>query len=189
MDVDVAEFHAHALDNTRRFVAGVADDQWDTISVDDEWTVRQLVNHIVTGNYWAFELGSGKTIEEVGDALDGDVLGTDPVRAYDDSAIVAAAVFREPGALDRPCAVSYGPVPGSEYCSHRLADVLIHGWDVAKSTGQDTTLPPELVEAVWTLVSPYAAELAASGAFGTPVDVPDDADLQVRLLGILGREA
>ena len=60
--------------------------------------MRELVNHIVTGNYWAFELAGGKTIEDVGTALDGDVLGTDPLRAYDDSSLVAAAVFREPGA-------------------------------------------------------------------------------------------
>ena len=56
---------------------------------------------------------------------------TDPLRAYDDSALVAAAVFRAPDAMERPCAVSYGPVPGSVYCGHRFLDVLIHGWDVA----------------------------------------------------------
>ncbi len=113
--------------------------------MDDEWTVRELVNHIVTGNYWAEELGSGKTIEEVGDRLDGDVLGDDPLGVYDDSAARAAAVFRAPGAMEAACAVSYGPVPGSVYCGHRFLDVLVHGWDVAKSTGQDATLDPDLV--------------------------------------------
>ena len=86
MDVDLPEVHARALDAHARFVAGVGDDQWGDPSACDDWTVRELVNHIVTGNYWADELAGGKTIEEVGDALDGDVLGDDPVRAYDDSA-------------------------------------------------------------------------------------------------------
>ena len=126
--------------HARRSIAGVRDDQWAQQSDCDDWTVRELVNHIVTGNYWAAELGSGFTIEAVGDRLDGDVLGTDPLRAYDDSALVAAAVFRAPGAMEAPCAVSYGPVPGEVYCGHRLIDVLIHGWDVAASTGQDTAL-------------------------------------------------
>ena len=146
-----------------------------------------LVNHIVTGNYWAFELAGGKTIEDVGTALDGDVLGTDPLRAYDDSSLVAAAVFREPGALDRPCAVSYGPVPGSVYCGHRFIDVLVHGWDVA-STGQDTRLDPELVAACWAVVEPQLDELGG-GAFGTTVTLPDDAEPQARLLAALGRDA
>ncbi|MFI5046723.1 MAG: TIGR03086 family metal-binding protein [Acidimicrobiia bacterium] len=189
MDIDLPEVHARALDATRRLVAGVASDQWATTSIDEEWTVRELVNHVVTGNYWAFELGGGKTIEEVGDALDGDVLGSDPLRAYDDSSLVAAAVFREPDAMERPCAVSYGPIPGSVYCGHRFLDVLVHGWDIAKSTGQDTALDTELVAALWAVVEPQLEGLSASGAFGTVLSVPDDADLQTKLLAVLGREA
>lgn len=189
MDVDLPEAHARALDATERYVAGVRDDQWGDVSIDDEWTVRELVNHVVTGNYWAEELGGGKTIEEVGDRLDGDVLGDDPLGVYRDSGARAAAVFRRPGAMEAACAVSYGPVPGSVYCGHRFIDVLIHGWDIAKSTGQDTTLVPELVEACWAVVEPQLEMLSGSGAFGTTVEVPDDADLQTRLLAALGRTA
>ncbi len=148
MDVDLPEVHARSLDHARHSMVGIGDDQWELVSDCDDWTVRELVNHVVTGNYWAAELGSGLTIEQVGDRLDGDVLGTDPVRAYDDSSLVAAAVFRAPGAMERPCAVSYGPVPGEVYCGHRFLDVLVHGWDVATSTGQDTTLDVDLVEGV-----------------------------------------
>src|SRR3981081_794915 len=95
--VDLPEVHARALDGARRSVAGVGDDQWQAASGCGGGAVRELVNHIVTGNYWAAELGSGLSIEAVGDRLDGDVLGTDPLRAYDDSAVVAAAGFRGPG--------------------------------------------------------------------------------------------
>ena len=80
MDVDLPEVHARALDHTRRAMAGVGADQWHLVSDCEDWTVRELVNHVVTGNYWAAELGSGFTIEDVGDRLDGDVLGTDPLR-------------------------------------------------------------------------------------------------------------
>jgi uncharacterized protein (TIGR03086 family) len=187
MSVDLPEVHARALDSARRVVAGVADDQWDLTSDCDDWTVRELVNHVVTGNYWAAELGSGLTIEQVGDRLDGDVLGTDPLRVYDDSSLVAAAVFRAPGAMEKPCAVSYGPVPGEVYCGHRFLDVLIHGWDVASSTGQDTALEPELVEACFEVIEPQMDMLAGSGMFGTRQDVPDDADRQTQLLALLGR--
>src|SRR5207249_5126323 len=53
-----------------------------------------------------------------------------------------------------PCAVSYGPVPGEIYAGHRFIDVLIHGWDLAKATGQDTGLDPELVQVCWEVVEP-----------------------------------
>jgi len=187
MPVNLADVHAQALDFTGPYVAAVTGDQWGRDSVCQGWSVRELVNHLVSGNFWVPELVGGKTIEEVGDRLDGDVLGGDPAAAYAASAKVAAAAFAEPGAMERPCAVSYGPVPGSEYCGHRFIDVLIHGWDIAESTGQDTNLPLDLVEACWEVVEPQVSMLEGSGAFGTHVPVSDGADLQTRLLAVLGR--
>jgi uncharacterized protein (TIGR03086 family) len=189
MAVDLPEAHARALDRARRSVAGVQPRQWDVASVCEGWSLRDLVNHVVSGNWWVPELVAGKRIDEVGDRLDGDVLGDDPLGAYDESARSAAAAFRDPGAMDRPVAVSYGPVPGSVYCGHRLIDVLIHGWDVAASTGQDRTLDPELVEACWEIAAPQVELFAASGMFGGHVDVPEGADRQTVLLAALGRRA
>jgi uncharacterized protein (TIGR03086 family) len=184
---ELPELHARSLEVTRAYVAGVAPTQWADPTPDDEWDVRFLVNHVVTGNFWAAELGAGATIESVGDRLDGDVLGTDATAAYDASSAAAAAVFREPGAMERPCAVSYGPVPGEVYCGHRFIDVLVHGWDIAMATGQDPRLPEDLVLACIGVVEPQAAMLAASGAIGSDVEVGPDAAPQTRLLAMLGR--
>ncbi len=139
---DIAQLHRRALDETRSVVAGTDRAQWADATPCDGWDVQALLNHLVSGNLWAAELGSGRTIEEVGARLDGDVLGDDSLAAYDTSAEAAAATFEAPGALDAPCAVSYGPVPGSVYAGHRFIDVLIHGWDLATATGQDATLDP-----------------------------------------------
>lgn len=187
MDVDLPEVHARSLDATARLVGGIRDDQWARESVCDGWTVRELVNHIVTGNWWVPELMGGHTIEEVGDRLDGDVLGDDPAAEYAASAAAAGAAFKAPGAMDAPALVSYGPVPGSVYCGHRFMDVLVHGWDVAASTGQDTTLDPELVDACWAVVEPQLEQLVGTGAFGTDHEIPEDASPQTRLLAALGR--
>jgi uncharacterized protein (TIGR03086 family) len=187
MAVDLPEVHAAALDTTRAYVAGVGAVQWGDASPCPDWDVRTLVNHIVSGNWWASELGAGVAIDEVGNRLDGDLLGADPIGVYDASAAAAAATFREAGAMERPCAVSYGPVPGEVYCGHRFMDVLVHGWDVARATGQDTALPPDLVNAAIEVVTPQAAMLGESGMFATDVDVPADGDAQTRLLAMLGR--
>lgn len=185
--MDLLDAHTQALGATRSLVAGIRDDQWDQPSPCEGWTVRELVNHIVTGNLWAGELCAGKTIDEVGDRLDGDVLGDDPTAVYAESARVADQAFRRAGAMDAPVAVSYGPVPGSVYCGHRFLDVLIHGWDVASGTGQDTRLDPELVETLFQVIEPQKDELIASGAFGRDHDVPPGADRQTQLLALLGR--
>src|SRR5438105_3502609 len=184
--MNIAQFHREALEATRPKIAGVRADQWTAPTPNEGWDVRTLVNHIVVGNLWAVELASGRTIEEVGDRLDGDVLGQDPVSAYDESAVAAAAAFEAPGALEAPCAVSYGPVPGSVYAGHRFIDVLIHGWDLAVATHQDTRMDPSLVEACLAVIEPQLDQLKASGAFGIEVAVPADADPQTRLLAVLG---
>lgn len=185
---DNAQLHRDALESTRAFVAGVADDRWSAPSPCEGWNARELLNHIVSGNWWAEALVGGKTIEQVGDALDEDLLGNDPIGAYEASAKAAATAFEEPGALERPCAVSYGPVPGSLYAGHRFADVLIHGWDLAIATGQDASLPIELVRACRAQVDEEIAMLRASGMFGADLSQPGD-DEQAALLGLLGRRA
>jgi uncharacterized protein (TIGR03086 family) len=188
--VDTAQLpqlHRRALDATRDVVAEIDRGQLGLPTPCADWDVQALLNHVVSGNLWASELGAGATIEEVGDRLDGDVLGDDALAAYEASAKLAAATFEAPGALDAPCAVSYGPVPGSVYAGHRFVDVLVHGWDLAVATGQDATLDPELAAAAYEVLAPEAAMVRASGVFGDEVAVPAAADAQTRLLAFTGR--
>lgn len=185
----IDSLHARALDSTQRFVEGVGAGQWHDPTPCGDWDVREVLHHVVYGNLWVAPLVEGEAIEQVGDRFEGDVLGADPVGASAASAASAAAAFQQPGALERPVAVSYGPIPGARYASHRFLDVLIHGWDIAKGTGQDTTLEDDLVAACWEIVEAERELFAASGMFDAAVDVPDDAPLQVRLLAALGRHA
>jgi uncharacterized protein (TIGR03086 family) len=184
---DIAELHRRALESTGKILAGVGPGQWAAPTPCDQWDVRALVSHLVSGNLWAAELAAGKSIEEVGTCLDGDLLGTDPLGAYDASATAAAAAFAMPGALTAPCAVSYGPVPGAVYAGHRILDVLVHGWDLAVASGQDARLDPVLVRACGDLAAPQADALRASGQFGQEVEPADAGDAQACLLAVLGR--
>lgn len=184
---DIVELHRRALDATGAIVAGIGAKDWEASTPCEGWDVRELTNHVVAGNWWAAELAAGRSIPDVGDKLDGDVLGDDPGAAYKASADAAAAAFAAPDALDAPCAVSYGPVPGSVYAGHRFLDVLIHGWDLAIATGQDATLDPELVNGCLDVITPQAEMLRGSGMFGGDLEVPDSADAQTRLLATLGR--
>jgi len=179
--------HRRALAATGTVVTGVSVDQWTAPTPCEGWDARSLTNHVVAGNLWAAELASGKTIEQVGDRLDGDVLGSDPAAAYAASAEAAGRAFEAPGALDAPCAVSYGPVPGSVYLGHRFIDVLVHGWDLAAATGQGTALDPALVAACLEIIEPQLDALRSSGAFGESAQAPEGADDQTRLLLALGR--
>jgi uncharacterized protein (TIGR03086 family) len=184
---NLTDVHRRSLAATAKVVAAIDPDQWSAPTPCDGWDTRALTNHLVAGNLWASELAAGKTIDQVGNAFDGDLLGDDPTSAYQASAAAAATAFEAQGALDAPCAVSYGPVPGSVYAGHRIIDVLIHGWDLAVATGQSTTLDPDLVSACAQIVAPQLDALRASGAFGESGDPPPDADEQTLLLATLGR--
>jgi uncharacterized protein (TIGR03086 family) len=184
---EITDLHRRALAATGRVVAGISADQLDLGTPDADWDVRALLNHLVAGNLWAAELAAGRTIEQVGDRLDGDVVGADPAAAYDRSAAAAAAVFEAPGALDAPCSVSYGPVPGSVYAGHRFVDVLIHGWDLADATGQDTRLEAGLVDACTRILEPQVEAFRAAGVIGPAVPTAPAASPQTKLLATLGR--
>jgi uncharacterized protein (TIGR03086 family) len=184
---EIPQFHERALQSTGRFVAGVAADRWHASTPCEAWDVTTLVNHLVAGNLWAAELGRGLTIDEVGDRLDGDVLGDDPVAAYEASAKAAGAAFGAEGAMEAMFAVSYGPVPGKVYARHRLLDVFVHGWDLAVATGQETRLDPDLVEACLAYVEPRT-EMRTAWGFAE-LEAPAGADTQARFLALVGRRS
>lgn len=187
-DNDIATLHRRALGATGSIVASIQPDQWLDPTPCDGWNVHDLVNHLVAGNRWAAELASGRTIADVGMRLEGDLLGSTPPQAYEESARAAAAAFEQPGALEASCAVSYGPVSGEVYAGHRFVDVLLHGWDLAIATAQPATLDPTLIASCWQVIEPQLAGLQSSGAFGTPTAAPADCDAQTRLLLALGRD-
>src|SRR2546423_12813075 len=70
----VAEFDAR--------VRQIGDHQWQAATPDEDWTVRDLVNHLVGEDLWAPPLLAGSTIAEGGDRFDGAVLGAEPKAAW-----------------------------------------------------------------------------------------------------------
>jgi uncharacterized protein (TIGR03086 family) len=123
-------------------------DNWSAPTPCTDWNVRALVNHVVGEDRWTKPLVDGKTIAEVGDAFDGDLLGEDPkssAMAAADEALTAVAERLPAGGKVH---LSYGQEDIAEYIWQLTADHLIHGWDLAVTTGQDRNLDPELVAEV-----------------------------------------
>jgi uncharacterized protein (TIGR03086 family) len=67
------------------------------------------------------------------------------------------------------------------------SDVFLHRWDLARATGQDETLDPDKCAAMFEGMLPMDEVLRQSGQYGPRVDVPDDADVQTKLLAFIGR--
>jgi uncharacterized protein (TIGR03086 family) len=187
---DLVELHGRCGQRFVALVEGVHADQWhdDTPCVD--WDVRTLVHHLLYEQRWVPSLFDGMTVVQVGDRFEGDLMGDDPSTwpgLLASSMDEAHAVVARPGALERTVHLSFGDVPGHEYVMQLTADLAIHGWDLARATGQDDTLDPDAVAVLLPWTEANADLLEGSGMFGTRIDAGPDAPDDVRLLGLLGR--
>jgi uncharacterized protein (TIGR03086 family) len=170
----------------------VTADQWAARTPCDGWTVRDLVNHLVGENRWMPPLLSGRTIADVGSelggALDGDLLGDDPIKAWDLAARDAQAAVAAAD-LHRTVHLGFGDAPAQEYLTQVAADHLIHYWDLAVAIGARDTLGPDLVESVAGWFASQESGYRQAGAIGPRPELPDAAGPQARLLAMFGRTA
>lgn len=160
------------------------DVDWDAPTPCADWSVRELVNHVAGEDLWAVPLLAGSTVEEVGDRLDGDLLGDDPVA----SARAAAGDASEALTTDQATVhLSYGEERTDEYLLQLAADHLVHGWDLAAATGGQRAMDDELVAAVGAWFSEREEIYRSAGAIG-PRAAYDGTDAAGRLLATFGRD-
>jgi uncharacterized protein (TIGR03086 family) len=183
------ELYVRAMRGTINYLDAVRPNQWAAPTPCSEWNVRQIANHIIGENLWAAELFQGRTIDQVGSRLDGDLTGNDPAAAYGASARAASAAVSAPGAMQVTCHLSFGDYSGADYAGQLLLDTVVHGWDIATATGQDARLDPELVQACIPIATQLTSQFRGAGVFGDEVSTSADADPQTRLLAIVGRKA
>jgi uncharacterized protein (TIGR03086 family) len=177
---------AGALAGTAAVVDSVGADQWDLPTPCSEWTVREVVRHLVAGHYiFARAIEAQPASAEGTSAVPDDRWPT----AYRQSADVLLEAFATPGALERPVTIPFGSVPGSVAFHLRLVEALVHGWDVARATGQAEPHDQGLAERELAWSRPWLAKVPADRSpFGPPLPVADDASPLDRLVACLGRD-
>jgi len=186
---DVLELHRQAAGQFGARVLDVGAEQWHLPTPCSDWDVHALVNHLVYENRWAVDLVAGKTVADVGDKYEGDLLGSDPVSAWHESLAAARDALDEPGVLDRTVHLSYGDEAAGEYLTQLVTDLAVHGWDLSRAIGADERIDPELVGFMWQAWKDREELIRGSGMFGDHIDVAPDADPQTRLLALFGRTA
>ena len=183
MDYDWLELQKRVHREFARRLAEVAD--WDAPTPDDEWSVRDLVSHVIEEQQWVPYLLAGEDVAQAQKEL--EPLRDDLLEEWNLYSFAATAAWAETPA-DTLVHLSYDSVTMADYLREQVSDVAIHTWDLARAIGADENLDPEIVEAVWTVFEPQKDTLAASGLYAPPVPLPDDAPLQQRLLAVTGRD-
>lgn len=163
----------------------------DTSKLGDQspcasWTVGELINHLVDAQAF-FQAGlAGEPPSTGGD----DHSKGDFVAAFDAAAQSALDAFGEEGALAKMVSLPFGDMPGAAFMGLAINDTLVHAWDIAKGTGQDTNLAPELAEQVLeqSRASIRPDFRGPEGApFGPEAQAPEGACAADRLAAFLGR--
>lgn len=176
-------------------VHAVRDDQWQHDTPDTEWTVADLVSHLIDENRWAAPLMRGHDLESAGKIVEGarslpvdGGVGANLAKEWDEASIAAGEAFREDGALDRTVSLTRGPTPASVYLREMTLDHIVHAWDLGTAIRYPDALPADVVEAAYGMVQGMGGALADSGMFAPPVEVPDDASTLDKLIGLTGRD-
>jgi uncharacterized protein (TIGR03086 family) len=164
----------------------IGEQQWSAATPCTEWNVRMLVNHVAGEYLWVPEMLAGRTIAEVGDRLDGDVLGDGPLQALIRARAAALDPIDAPEALATTVHLSFGDLPAGEYVKQMALDSVIHSWDLAHGIGADERLDPELVELSYGEMQATAEGWRSAGVFG-PEKAPSDDSTQAKLLALTGR--
>ena len=172
-----------------RRLADVTPDQLLRSTPCAEWTVRDLISHVVGESIMSVRLLHGADAEETVFGLDGDILGDDASAAFATAASAEYEAFQESGATEQTVHHPAMDLSGAQLLGFRIGGLTLHTWDLARGDGDDEALDPELVEAVWAQLWPMAPFIAQTGVFGAGPSgkVGQDAPLQMRLLDLTGR--
>lgn len=179
---------AHTIDQIRDDQWAQKKPHWFQTGGQGDASLKEIVNYHAFDTAWVPEVLAGKTIAEVGETYAGDLLGADPkssYRRYSERAIAAVQALDDP---DRTVHLSYGDFPAREYLKHITSFRGFRAYDIARWIGASTRLSDELVQGMWDEFAPEVEAWRQMGVFGPAIPVPDDAPLQDRLLGLVGRD-
>ena len=183
---------ATALDGTGTLVVAVTEEQWDLPTPCSDWTVRQLVNHVVGGNRLFTRVLSGEPLpprDQLGARAVEDQLGTDPAAAYAGSAADLLSTLRAPGVLAGTYTVPAATLPGPAIVHLRTVETLVHGWDLARAIDRPAPFPDDLAEGELAFSRDLLGRIPdGRHPFGPSRPVNDDAPAIDRLAALLGRD-
>lgn len=173
----IAERFRRRADAFEALIEGTPSERWSSPSPCEGWLALDIVEHVI-GFF-------GDTLHEragVTPVLSGRV-SEDPRAAFRGIREAVQRVLEDPAT----------PSEVAEYLDSALSfDLAQHWWDLAKATGQDATMDPEEVELIWEALSPLSSRWwkwqVDNGYYAPAVSVPEDAPLQDRVLGLIGRD-
>jgi uncharacterized protein (TIGR03086 family) len=176
MKLDLLDLYGRASDWTVGKVSGATGDL-DAPTPCDEWDVRSLMNHMLDTQHYFVGAARGEDVSPPSPNPP-ELLGADPVADFESARSETLRTFGEEGVIEKT-----GPALAIAF-----GDQLLHGWDLARATGQDATMPAGLAEAAYELIHGRFTEEQRRGVFKPEIEVDANASAQDKLLAYTGRD-
>ncbi|MBM3924449.1 MAG: TIGR03086 family protein [SAR202 cluster bacterium] len=176
------ELYEAAAKNTRKIIAGVKSNQLKDSTPCAKWNVQDLVDHLAGGTDFAI------TILKGGQLAGEPKPGSGNLAKYDAGVKNVVATAKTPGVMQKTVNTPIGPMPAAQFMMACFMDQLVHGWDLAKATKQDTKLDARHVLVCYNAFAPHIDKMRDPRVFGPAVKVPDNASAQDKMIAMFGRK-
>ncbi len=178
----IADRYRKLADAFEAKVAAVSPDDWSNQSPCTEWTARDVVGHVVDVHGMMLKpldrtLRSGPSVEQ------------DPLGAFRSARADVEEVLADPHLAGTEYDGQLGRTKVESSIDQFLGfDLVVHGWDLARATGQDETIDPEEMATISKAFAGMGDTMRQYGVTGPEVPVPQGASDQDRFLAQLGRQ-
>ena len=154
---------------------------WTSPSPCAGWTARDVVGHMIDTQREFFSTHE----VDLGAAPDA---ATDPAGAWRAHAGRVAEALADSAVPAREFEGFFGPTTiGATFEQFYVWDMLVHRWDLARAVGVDARFTDAEIDRIEAGADSFGPALYMDGVCQPAVDVPEDADRDVRILARLGR--
>jgi uncharacterized protein (TIGR03086 family) len=177
-----------AADAAARTVGNVHAGQFGEPTPCTDWDVQALLNHLIL--WTAHSLEARAQGGSVGQELMDRDFAADPgfAGAYRAQLDRALAAWADPAAWERSLPVMGTATPAADIAALSIAELVLHGWDLAAATGQRYSVSDAAAAAAARAVEANADLFRQYKGFADPVEVPASAPALDRLLAASGRD-
>jgi uncharacterized protein (TIGR03086 family) len=179
---------AAAAAETIKVVSGVRPEQFGDPTPCPEWDVRTLLNHIILWTaYSAEQRAHGGSVAE--ELMNKDFAASADFAAdYAKQANRALDAWSDPAVWQRELGVMGSATPAADVAALLIAELVLHGWDLATATGQTYHCDDAVAAVVLDTVRQQGDLFRQYKGFADVVEIPGDAPVFDKALAESGRD-
>lgn len=166
-------------------------DQLDRPTPCDEWSVRDVINKMVASTRVFTSFGLRERPDETLDLVHPtDIIGDDPLGAFEAAALACRQAWRRPGALEGMAPSTIGEAKARAVLNARIFDTTILTWDISRACGIDHGIGDDLARYVLRIAQALVPAVRSKNAarYKEAVAVADGADAVAAMIATTGRD-